>query len=275
MIGKNDYIYGNGRAFPTVSQPPPQINPAVLPGGTGFEAPQFKNFKDAGKFGMNQAAALYGQGPVEQFEGPGVAGFSDASMNAFQGLQNYGGPDNPFLQGFTSFGQKQNPYLDQMFNQGADQIQDRMNSMFGGAGRGGSGYHNINTGRALGEFGTNLYGGAYDNMMNRELQALGMGSNAYQNQYNQGLDYNQNLQQAGNAQDVMAQMQLDDEINRFNVDQNSGWTNLQNYQNIVNGLNPTQPQPIDRNKASSTDKLLGLGLGFAGLGGVSGIKSLF
>ena len=323
----------------------------------GFSVPNFANFEDAGKFGMNQAGALYGQGPVEQYPGSRVAGFGDYSQNAFSGLQGMGGPNNSFIQGFQNFNNQnpslsglqnyqsnnpfmqgfsqfnannpmleslanfsamQNPYLDAMSQQGQSRIADQMNSMFGSAGRGGSGYHAGTTGRALGDFETNLRGGAFDSMMNRNLQAQGLasqgyqnqnaqnlqamgmgsnaygqdqgrnlqaqgmagdlyntgqaqnlqaqnlGSNAYQNQYNQGLDYNSALQGAGNMQDRMAQLQLSDEVNRFDREQNSGWDNLQNYQNIVAGLNPTQPP--QREGSSSFDKLLGLGMMAGGLG---------
>jgi len=254
--------------------------------GQGYVAPEFGKIKDAGLFGVNQAASLYGDGGNTRDFGQdslnsqdmirNMAGGSNpvtGAINAVQGIQD---GSNSFMQGFNGnpyqsqladFGAQQNQYLDGMYDQGADKIQDRMNSMFGMAGRGQSGAHAKLTGDTLQNFGTNLYGGAFDSMQNRNLSGMQSASNSF----DAGL--NRNLQGAGlqlNAAGMMpglntaqygnaAMMEgLGDRIDAQNYDNsNSGWNNLQNYSNIVGQLQGTQPP--DRPKSSSFDKLLGLG----------------
>lgn len=214
---------------------------------------------------------------------------------------------NPFLQGFNDFSGQQNEFLDSINQRGMNDIQDRMNSQFGGSGRSNSVYHSDSIGRSLGDYSANLYGNAYDSQQDRNLQALVGGSNAYNSQTaNQlaamnsgsGAYENQNTQRlnalqagsdaynsqigrqlqaaemlpglndakyddarmligVGQAQDYMSQMQLDDKIKRHDIAQNSGWNNLQNYMDIINGLSPTQQPPVQQQqeKNSTLDSL--------------------
>ena len=250
----------------------------------------FTDFEQAGLFGANEAHNLFQQGPITPYGGPQVAGFGNATNQAHNQIQNAatGNPylagatqqvsnmmttENPFLQGFQGFSQQQNQHLDAIHQRGAEDLQNRMNSQFGASGRSGSGYHSLTQGRALGDYSANLYGTAYDNQQNRNLAALNGGSSAYQNQNTQRMqaagmlpmlndakfDDMRMLQNVGNQQDTMNQLQLDDKVNAHNAAQNSGWANLNNFQNIVNGASSTQQpttQGPDRNDA--IDALSGL-----------------
>ena len=268
------------------------------PIGTGGQVPapiatgqpgNFENLEQAGVYGGNQAFDLYNQGPATPFAGQTVAGFGGTTNNAHNqitglatGNQHLPGAtqrvsdltteSNPFLQGFNSFSDQQNQHLDSIHNRGANDLQDRLNSQFGGGGRSNSGMHSLTTGRALGDYSASLYGNAYDAQQNRNLQALNGGSNAYQGQTNSQLyaanmlpglndakfDDARELQGIGGAQDIMSQLQLDGEINQHNTAENSGWNNLQNYMNIVNGVSPTQQPagaPAPPRSNSTTDTL--------------------
>lgn len=97
---------------------------------------------------------------------------------------------NPYTQQITQASQVQvapqmqqalsginnpNPYLDATFNSGASKIRDQMNATFAGAGRTGpNAAFGQGFGNALGDFANQVYMPAYENNMNRQLQAAGM-----------------------------------------------------------------------------------------------------
>ena len=220
---------------------------------------------------------------------------ASASDQYQQGFMNQSTAVNPFLQGFNDFSGQQNQFLDAINERGMNDIQDRLNSQFGGSGRSNSIYHTDSMGRSLGDYSANLYGNAYEGQQNRNLQALVGGSNAYNSQtanqlnaLNQGNTQRTNAMQLGSnaynsqisqqleaagmlpglndakyddarmlmglgqTQDYMAQMQLDDKIKRHDIEQNSGWNNLQNYMNVINGLSPTQQPPQAAQQGNDT-----------------------
>ena len=258
------------------------VNPTT--GAPTVEPGNFPNLEQAGTYGANEAYNLYNQGPALPFGGPQVAGFGNTTNQAHNQITNAatGNPylagatqqvsnlttdQNPFLQGFNDFSQQQNQHLDAINERGMNDIQDRMNSQFGAGGRSGSGFHSLTQGRAMGDYSASLYGNAFDNQQNRNLAALNGGSAAFENQNmrkleaagmlpdlnNAKFDDARMLQGVGREQDIMSQLQLDDRVNAHNTAQNSGWANLQNYQNIVNGVSNTQqPSEPDRNSTSDT-----------------------
>lgn len=267
----------------------PYAAPAAPAHNPGIDGGQFENLEQAGVYGANQAFDEYKLGPATPYGGSGVAGFGNTTNNAHnqitglatgnpylanatQQVSNLTTETNPFLAGFKGFDNQQNESLDAVYNRGANELQDRMNSQFGGSGRSGSGYHSQTTGNALGDYSASLYGNAYDADQNRKLQALQAGSNAYLGQGSQQMqaasmipelnnakfDDARMLQGVGRDHDVMSQFQLDDEINRHNTEQNSGWANLQNYQNVINGLSPTQQQNIPDNDPNKLTQAIGL-----------------
>lgn len=95
----------------------------------------------------------------------------------------YGGGANPFATGANPFGAASNPHLDATFNRAADTVQNRLSSQFAGSGR------NVDASRAanaseLNDLATNIYGSAYENERNRQLQygsqQLGIGAQGYE-----------------------------------------------------------------------------------------------
>lgn len=112
-------------------------------------------------------------GPINPFSGSAYQ--APQGPNPYARAVNSGNGANPYAantysEAPTNFGGQVNPYLDRLFNQGADQITNRLQSSFAGSGR------NIEAARPvaaedLGTFGANLYGSAYDADQNRALQA--------------------------------------------------------------------------------------------------------
>jgi hypothetical protein len=84
----------------------------------------------------------------------------------------------------------------------------------------------------------------------------------------QNLDAQQ-LAQVGSAREADAMAQLQDNINRFNYEQNIGDQKLQNYMSLVGGgtLGSNTVQPVFRNQGASA---LGGALGGAQLGNLAG-----
>tara|TARA_R110000803_G_scaffold51474_1_gene106374 strand:- start:4761 stop:6011 length:1251 start_codon:yes stop_codon:yes gene_type:complete len=76
-----------------------------------------------------------------------------------------------------------NPHLNAMYNQGAEQITDNMKSLYSKAGRYGSNSMGEQTGKALGDYATNLYGNAYSGDQNNRLNAINMAGGIAQNDY--------------------------------------------------------------------------------------------
>jgi hypothetical protein len=173
---------------------------------------------------------------------------------------------NSYAQQTLSGGSK-NPYLDSMFNQGADQIINRLQSSFAGSGR--------NTGAArpvaadeLGQFATGLYGGAYDADRNRQNQVLGMAPGLAESDYN---DINR-LADVGTRREDLTGRQQQDAAARWDFGQNAQGTALDQYLGRLQGYPGSMTtQPTTRNAASGA--LGGAMIGnmlFPGLGGILG-----
>lgn len=220
--------------------------------------------------------------------------------------------DNPFMQGFQNFGNQQNEAFQGAVNNALDNVQDRVNSQF--AGRNGSAMHNKTMADSLGNTANQMHSNNFNSNQNRNLQAMQGGSNAFNsdfgnnlagtgfnsNQWQQGFNnkfgnnqaqsniYNQDRSNQFNSAVQLPNMQngqyqgavmanqfggQQDEMTNYNNER--PYNSLDRYAGTLAQLNGTQPVAQNRPKSSTTDRLLGLGMGFAGLGGVSGIKSLF
>lgn len=143
-----------------------------------------------------------------------------------------------------------NPYIDQNFNAAARGVTDQVNSVFGQAGRGGSGTNQDILEKNLGDLSAQYYGHNYDTQIGSRDQALGLLSNNYNTNQGQqiqagalspvlaGQDYSdlQSLLGVGTSYDSMAQQYTQDALNRWNFTQQQPWANLQNYAGAVSGL---------------------------------------
>lgn len=153
---------------------------------------------------------LYNQGPMEYFPGETVVPFSGATQEALTNTASrarhgslvnqeasrfasgtlgrtpnsqYGSARNPYASAENTFGGASNPYLDATFNRAADSVQNRLASQFAGAGRNIDASRNVNASE-LNDLATNIYGGAYENERNRQLQyqsqLTGIGAQGYE-----------------------------------------------------------------------------------------------
>ena len=81
---------------------------------------------------------------------------------------------NPWLQPTAEgayLGNNGNPYLQQLYSQGADDIQRRIASTYSGMGRYASGAHDEALGRSLGSLYTGINAPAYESERGRQFQA--------------------------------------------------------------------------------------------------------
>jgi hypothetical protein len=264
------------------------------------------------------SARLHSEGPQQYYPGQTVVGFSGETEQALQGtaaraqngspinqaasglvnrtLSNapstsYGSASNPFATGANPYGGATNPHLDATFNKAADSVQNRLSSQFAGSGR------NIGASRAanaseLNDLATNLYGGAYENERNRQLQygsqQLGIGAQGYELERDRGMtDIQQQRQQQiatlGMAPDIANQdyvdlerlgavgqqredltgRQMEDAASRWDFEQNAPGISLDQYIARINnqpGSSMSTTSPIYRNQFAG-------GLGGAMLGG--------
>jgi hypothetical protein len=158
-----------------------------------------------------------------------------------------------------------NPHLDATYNRAADQVQSRVNSAFEAGGRHGGGANQRVLGQSLGDLATNIYGGAYDNERNRMQQGLLFAPTlANQDYYDIG-----QLSSAGGVKDQRAQDMINQDISRFDFNQQAPAQNISDYIGLLNGVggkygSSTTTQPMYSNGGANTLGLLGsLGAGGA------------
>ena len=236
---------------------------------------QFGDLDQANLFGANQAQGLYGQGP----QTPSFGNTTQQAQSMVQNQVNQGNPwidnalsttnnqlsqNNPFMQGFQNFGNQQNTAFEGTVNNALDNVTDRVNSQFGMAGRTNSGAHGGYMADALGNMANQMYSDNFQQNQNRNLSAMNAGAGLYNTDQNQQL-------QAASMLPGLANSRFDDAamLGRVGADQdsmqqqqdNSGWNNLQNYMNIVQGTRPGAPEqqgPSAWDKIGALTPLLGL-----------------
>ena len=163
-----------------------------------------------------------------------------------------------------------NPWLDATFNKGAQQIENRLRTAWGGNDvvPGSSGVNQAALGEALSDFGTQLYGSNYAQERKNQLATLGLAPSVNAAGY---ADLGQ-LGAAGEAERGLGQLDINDAIQRYNYEQNLPYLNLQNYGQLIQGNyggTNTTTQPVYGG---------GMGaLGGAALGGLGayGLSSAF
>lgn len=117
-----------------------------------------------------------------------VAPFSSQQNQAISNITNLANNGDPgtnaagnFITNTLNGNVQQNPELNSLFSQGANQIQQQLGSQFAGAGR------NVDqsqgqTAQALGTFGSQLYGGAFNTESGLQTSALGAAPGNLQSQ---------------------------------------------------------------------------------------------
>lgn len=159
-----------------------------------------------------------------------------------------------------------NPYLSATYDQAAGKVRAGLDAQFSGAGRYGSGAHQAASGDALANLATQLYGGNYNAERTNQLRALALAPQTAQQDYT---DIGQ-LAAAGDAAQGQQQNIINDQVNRFNFNQQAPYNQFAAYQQGVQGNyggSQTTSQPYFNN---STANFLGAGLGAANVLGQSG-----
>lgn len=201
-------------------------NPAapVLPTGTIANPPG--NIENVWQPGVGEATQVFNQGIPDITSG-------------LQGVVDNLNQDNPFIQGFQNFQSQANPYADELYNIGADQIRDRINSQFGMAGQGNSSLNLDAQLEALSPYTAQFYGGIYDAQQDRALRALQGGAGAFQGQQ---------TTRGSLVPGILGAIQ------------SQPYANLSNYTDIVSRLTGSAPYAgREPERASGFDRLLGLG----------------
>ncbi len=188
-----------------------------------------------------------GDNPWERILNPGVSGMEKTANGDF--LTN-------------------NPYLDQVYGSAAgrvkqdfnEEILPGLNASLGSSGNAGSTTHELMLGKASGELtdsladlSANIYGGDYakerDRMTNAQSGLTSTGANLYGQNVNEKLglagmapglreaQYGDagKLQEAGKAYEANATKGIEDDINRFNYNQNADLASLQDYLSMISG----------------------------------------
>lgn len=227
--------------------------------------------------------------PQQYYPGSTVVPQSGQTLDALAAMENRARTGSPIQQAgndqylATLNGDylNSNPYLDAMYNRAARPLTEQyMNATapttqaaFAKAGRYGSGAYDqaqstneSNLGRALGELSTDIYGRSYESERQRQDQAM---QNAPQ--YSQG-DYLDAMQLAnvGSQYEQQAGLNLQDQVNRWNFQQQEPWTRLGNYASLVQGdygRTNTTTQPIYKQQSNPLGSVLG---GIGGLGLLAG-----
>lgn len=131
------------------------------------------------QYGLNQA-----QGNYQNISSPTqlVAPFSDQQNQAIQGITDLAtnnptlGSASGYVQSVLSGSPASNPYLDSMFNQGANAVQNRLESEFAGSGRNVIGSLPVQSDE-LNNLAAQLYGGAYNTGVQQQENALASAPN--------------------------------------------------------------------------------------------------
>lgn len=126
---------------------------------------------------LDSAKDLYGQMGGTN----GVAPLSGESNEALAGIANRARAGSDVTRNASSLAANtlaggflgSNPYLDQTFNRAALQTQNQLASQFAGSGRNIDASQGLRS-QQLNDLATGIYGGAYDQERNRQMQTLGM-----------------------------------------------------------------------------------------------------
>lgn len=178
--------------------------------------PQYSNSTMAGLSGIEGVAGAPSAGAAAQNAGLGILG--DAFPAGVDQLKQT-------AQGSNLFG---NPYLDQSLGYQMDDVQERINSQFSGAGRLGSGMHQSVLAREMGRLGTESAQRNYDTERGYQVGAagqlagLGQGFAGLAPQLDQGSLFGSNeYLRAGLARDQMTEAQRKAGLNALDYERQS------------------------------------------------------
>lgn len=242
--------------------------------------------KDYLTFGFGQAKDLYQNKQPTYYPGQTIASTDPATIAALNRTEQRAMSGSPVTAGATNLLSdtlsgsylNSNPFLDKQYEQAARNVGEQfqkyavpnMNSQFERAGRTGSsaqglamGDLNQQLGKQLSDMATNIYGQNYDQERQRQMQGLLFAPQAA------AMDYADSTQLAnvGAAREALSQRQLDEQMNKYNFEQNAQRAALQDYLASVQGnYGSSSTQIQNLNRGSPVAGILGGGLGGAMLG---------
>ena len=254
-------VLGAGTGLYNQGTPSPYPNSQVVP------------FADQTWAGLNhlQNNALQGAPNLAAAQNASARTLSgwNPAMGAAANAAHGGLAGNQAMAGLSQFGQGQNPHLQSLFNQGAEQVGNAVNSNFMQAGRfGPNAAHSGAMGRELGNLWTNINMPAYESERNRGLQAQQTMGGLYdqgQNRTLAGIDLygglhaqgNENAMRAqallpglydysempgrsligvGGANEALASEYMQDDVARYYQPYQSAWDHINNYSSLMSGL---------------------------------------
>lgn len=258
---------------------------------------------------FSEAERLYDSYNPQYYEGSTVAGATPAMQQGWQqAIQRaqQGSPLVPAAQGMTLdtingkyLDPSSNPYLASTYGQAADQVTRNYqtatapatSAAFAGAGRYGSGARNQAVdqnqralGASLNNLATQIYGGNYQTERDRQMAAGGMAPGMVQAGYLEPSI----LSGIGAQQQQQNQNELNDQVARWNYNQQLPYNKLNSYLGAVSG-NYGQSGTVEGKQTqmvNSSPLMQGLGgllslgstvgsLAMPGLGGVSAFGNMF
>lgn len=205
------------------------------------------------QYGFGQAQNLYNKGGPQYFPNSTVAPFSNTTNKALTGIENYG-MNNPQLNQANQYFQgaiggnylNSNPYMDSMYSNAADSVTRQFNesvlpgvsAKYGMSGRTGSGLFQNSVqgayeglGDSLSGLAANLYGQNYANERTMQQEAAKFAPNLAQANFGAM----SNVLDAGQIRDQQAQMNLNDQVKRFQFNQERPYENLNRYMGSIGG----------------------------------------
>lgn len=189
---------------------------------------------------FSQAQAQFDAGPQTYYPNATYVPFSNQSERALGGMENRAVTGSPLTQSAQqlnlattggNFLNAGNPYFSGMMNTVANDLRPRLDSQFAAAGRYGGGAHQQAMASALADAGSRLAYQNFGDERSRMMQASAMSPELA------NVDY-QNLQQllgVGATREGKANEMLQDQINRFNYNQNAPDEALRRYATLVAG----------------------------------------
>jgi hypothetical protein len=244
-------------------------------------------------------AGLQGTAGIAQGGNPLVNNASNYAANTLGGQSDnpYSGILNSGVQGMqaTAGGQflNNNPFLDDVYNSAADKAVDEWSStimpgiasQFGNSGGAGTTMHSELASRAGGELSDSLaqlkssiYGGNYQQERDRQTQAQSGLSNLGANLYGTGVNERLNLtsqapglreaqygdaaklQEVGSQYETQQGKEIEDQINRYNYNQNAPLAALQDYMAMITGNYGSTSTSRTSNSGNPLNSLLGAGV---------------
>lgn len=206
--------------------------------------------------GLGYARGLFAEGGPQQYSGNTVVPFAPQTEQALAGIEQRavnGSPVTRAGQGLVTdtlngkyLSPDTNPYLQSTFDKAAQATQASLEGQFAGTGRNVAASLPART-DMLTSLATQIYGGAYNQERDRQNQALAYTSPLAEADY-RDLAALQGV--GGQVEDLTGRI-IQDQVHRFDTEQNRPGQALDSYlQRISGNMGSTQSTPVYRNQTA-------------------------